>query len=375
MADLLANFRVRINPNTCIIIRRKLEGRGNITANIRDEVKPDDVLGRSLISGGFSSINIANRLAVSPKEAFRYLQRPIGSKIFGGELLAMKKQLFGKKVVTAPTDSLIDSYNDRSGELRLKYLPKEVPLTASVYGVVEQINKYTGEVLIKSIVTEVFGMLGAGHERSGILHLSGSASELVQPNQIIEKYKDFIVVVGGLIYGENLRKAVTIGVKGLIAGGINFSDFRSVGGKILTKSDRPSDVGITLLATEGLGPIKVGDDIYNLLKQFDGRFVFLSGTETKIVLPSLSQDSILSCRKYSFPDVSKVDHRPELRVDTIKMGSTVRIIWPPFMGYQGKVVAIDQTPTVLKSGASTFLITVATTFQRIKVPFPNVELI
>src|SRR5207247_585670 len=118
--------------------------KGQIFVSKDWEVAPHDIIGKSVVSAGFSAVNLARKLSVSPQEAEKYIQRPVGSTIFKGELLAFKKGTFFKKIITAPTDGIIDSYDKTSGELRLKFLPREVPLTAGVYGIVDDVNLLKG---------------------------------------------------------------------------------------------------------------------------------------------------------------------------------------------------------------------------------------
>lgn len=92
-------------------------------------------------------------------------------------------------------------------------------------------------------------------------------------------------------------------------------------------------------------------------------------------MPSNDPDSILSCRKVELPKVGAQGVRPELTISEIKTGLKVRLIWPPFMGMQGIVNHIDNTPTTLDSGISTYMLIIETKTKMIRVPYSNVEII
>src|SRR5258708_4083442 len=162
--EIVATLRPRIKLNTVTHIKRSLLGSGKLTVVKNQEVAPHDILGKSVFSSGFSSVNLTKALKVDPSEGQKYLQRALGKVIYKGELLGFKKGLMSSRQVLAPTDGLIDRYDPKSGEVRLKFLPKENPLAAGVFGIVDQVDQTKGEVLIKTMVTEIYGLYGSGIE-------------------------------------------------------------------------------------------------------------------------------------------------------------------------------------------------------------------
>ncbi|MBI2021666.1 hypothetical protein HYS93_02145 [Candidatus Daviesbacteria bacterium] len=374
--NLSANFRPRIRLNFATHIKRAVQGEGKLVVKKGEEIAPDDVLGKYSISAGFSAINISKLLGVSPQEGAKSLQRQIGAKIYKGELLAFKKGLFGRKaVVVAPTDGVIEHYDPLSGDLKLKFIPKEISLTSGVYGIVDEVNEITGEVLIRTMATEVFGVIGSGKERAGVLYIISNKEDLLHPSKITQELSKHILVAGALVYGDTLTKAAGFGIYGIITGGINAKDYKGMTSSIDPRKSIGSDVGISLLVTEGFGPLAIGDDIFNLLRGFNNRYVYLNGNGRTLILPSSSADSILALRKIALPIKRSPASAPEIEIADIKVGSKIRIIWPPYMGVQGKVIVIDETPTVLESGIATYMLTVETAKAKIKVPSPNIELI
>lgn len=371
---LYANYRQRILPNRVVYVTRTLPGKVKVDVLKNQEVKPYDVLASSLISPGFSSLNIAAELKVSPSEALKYLQRPIGQIIYKGELLAAKKGFFKKTNLLAPTDCILESYDEKTGYLRLKFLPRQKPLVAGVCGIIENINNRTGEILIKALVTQITGVLGSGDEKSGFLNILSDKGNLTSENQIKQDMSGHILVSGALIYGEALRQAAGIGVAGVISGGFNVDDFKSMTGSIYTRKQRQV-TNISILGIEGFGLVPIGDDIFNLLQSYNSKFIFLNGGKRRLWLPSQSPDSILTLRKTALPVNKPLPDPDEIYITGIKEGLKARIIWPPFMGAQGRITAIDKTVTVLESGISTYLLSVETPSRKIKVPYTNIEII
>lgn len=374
-AQLIANVRTRIQVNRVTHVKRSLVGEGKLTVRVGEEVHPQDILGRSFLSAGFSAVNIAKMLNVLPSEGGRYIQRPTGKVIYRGELLALKKGIFGQKIVRAPTDGLIEAYDVKTGELRLQFLSKEIPLTAGIIGIVDNVSYVTNEVTIKTMATEVFGILGSGKERGGILNILGAAGDLVNPFQIRMDMHQHIILAGSLVESDILRKATGFGLSGIICGGVNVSDYRAIMGSVDPTKRIGTDVGISLVITEGFGLIPMGSDIFSLMRPYDGKFIFINGNTNQVLLPTLATDSILTLRKISLP-IEKIHNiAPEIVLGEINIGDRVRLIWPPFMGVQGKVISIDETPTLLESGISTILLTIETAKQKLKIPYTNIEII
>lgn len=377
-ATLYANRRVRVVRNKPIHIRRTLPGNGSLRVSKNQEVSPEDIIGFSSVNAGFAAVNISRELGVSPQEGAQYLQRAIGKTIFKGELLAFKKGLLSKKIITSPTDGLIERYDPKSGELIIKFISKETPLTSGVYGIVDSVDTLNNEVLIKTLAVQIFGIVGSGKERSGILTIISGRGGLADPKLINKSLSKQIVVSGSLIYGPTLRKAAALGVAGIVCGGYNVADYQSIAGTLVPINKLGTDVGLSIIATEGFGSIPIGTDIFDIIRAYEGKFVFANGNIGQVLLPSQNQDSILTLRKISLPvlPLSKIGAlKPDLELVQLKNGLKVRIIWPPYMGEQGKIIKIDASPTMLESGISTYMLTVELPNSKIKVPYPNVEVI
>lgn len=115
--DVVVNRRIRIEKDLITRVHRSLAGKGTIKVQVGQEVNPSEIIGESQVSAGFRILNLATELSVSPNEVKKYLQRPIGQKIFRGELLAFKSggMLQTKKIVTAPTDGILEFLDEKSG--------------------------------------------------------------------------------------------------------------------------------------------------------------------------------------------------------------------------------------------------------------------
>lgn len=377
--SLMVNRRIRVVHDVITFVRRQLPATGRITAQVGQEVAPSDILGHAMVSPGFRNVNLAAELAVSPSEAIAYLRPKIGQKIFKGELLAYKSSgLFQqKKIMTAPTDALLHSYNDTTGELRLSFLPHQIDLPAAVFGVIEKVNELKGEVLIRTQASEIYGLFGTGKSREGQLKILGNRSDLADRSRMSSGLAGLIVVAGALIYSAALADAVAMGIHGIITGGINASDLKSMsGGRLQLAKQYGTDIGIGLMVTEGFGSVPIGEDIFETLVQFDDRFAILDGNRSRLSLPSSDANCMIKIRNTKIPGVEKkqVEPIPDIEATQLITGFKVRSIGKP-MGDQGEVIAIDSSPTLLPSGVATYLVTVQTHTRKFKVPYSNIEII
>lgn len=372
---LFANTRVRIKPSICMLVTRKLKGPGTILAQKGTEVSPHDVLGHFKQTLGFTKVNIARELNISPSEVPKLLNKPVGQTTFKGELVAFKKGLFSKSQIIAQTDGIFESLDEKTGEATFKLLPKETSLTAGVFGVIENVDHQKGEIGIKTMMTEVYGVFGTGNEKEGFINVVSGAADLVNKEHITDSNRGQILVAGSLILEATIKKALNCTVSGIICGGLNMDDYIAMVGTLNKLKRVGSDIGISIIATEGFGIIPMGDDLYEVLKRHEGKFAIIQGNMGRVLLPSDDPNSILSCRKVVLPLNEALGTIPQLSVGEILIGLKVRLIAPPFMGAQGEVMEIDGNPTRLESGISTYLVTVNTKSKKIRAPFSNLEII
>lgn len=371
-----SNFRPRVKNSIVTLITRQLTGKGQILVQVGQEVTPFDTIGQTQVSAGFRVINLSQELSVSGKEVAQFLVKQTGQNVFRGEVLALKPGFLGKKKpFLSPVDGVIESLDD-NGNLRVAYLPEHHRLLSSVFGIVQKTDPKKGTVVIKVMATEILGVAGCGKIREGNLMLLGERGSVTNLSRIKPTLTDKIVVVGSFIYQDALRASVAIDVKGIVTGGMNASDFRSMTGGSLTKVKKfVSDVGISMLLTEGFGSWPIGEDIFEELLKHNGRFAVLDGERGRLILPSFEKDSMLKVRATALPSVENKPINQDLETMELKKGQSIRIIGSLFLGEEGKLFSIDSTPTLLPSGLSTYLLTIETKQRKIKVPLANVEII
>lgn len=318
MQALFANRRMRIKPHNCMVIKRQLKGVGNILVSKNVEVSPHDVIGHYKQVAGFTKVNAAEELGISAGEVPKLLKKAVGQTVFKGELIAQKNGLFNKGQIIATTDGIFQSVDEKTGEITFRLIPKEAALTAGVFGVVEQVDGQKGEVTIKSMMTEVYGVYGTGTEKEGFINVISGAADLVSKDKINITHKGQILVAGSLIMDTVIKKALGSGVSGIICGGLNMADYLAMATSLNPQKRVGSEIGISIIASEGFGAIPMGDDFFEILSRYAGKFAIIQGNMGRILLPSDDPNSILSCRKVGLPLKEALGVRPEIRVAEIK---------------------------------------------------------
>lgn len=376
--QLFVHSRPRICRNLVMSVARKIPNQGRIEVEIGQHILPEDILGVGIISAGFRTIPLARELRVSPDRALFYLRFKIGQTVYEGELLARKEEAFGlkKKLLISPADGVIEFYDHQKGDLRIKLLPKTVKTISGVYGIVEKIDVNTGAVIVKTFGNIIYGVFGSGREREGILQVIGEAEELVSSRQINESMRGKIVVGGGLVFLEALEKAMIYGVSGIISGGINARDYKStIGDSWDFSGQRLSDVGVSLLVTEGFGSVPIGEDIFPLLKISNGQFAILDGNQARLILPIPDQNSMMYIQKAKASLDLSAAVKAMTNFTELQLGAAVRVVGSQFLGTQGVVESIDRLPTRLPSGVVIRMVTIAGKRRKIRLPYSNLEVL
>ena len=370
--------RIRIQKDVVARIERILLGRGAIKVALNQEVKPSDIIGSSDVFSGFRIINLATLLEVEPKDTIKYLKRGMGQRIYKGELLALKPGgIFGgKKLIIAPTDGSLDYINPETGELKMTLFPRKIDLPAGVYGIVEGIDNEKGKITIRAQVTRIYGMLGCGKLRDGILEVINKREDYLTVGNLSSKNEGHVLLAGSLAYKDAYSSAISNGVSGIIVGGINSSDYKSMaGGRLLFPKRLENDIGISVVVCEGFGSMPIGDDIYKILYQYNGKFISIDGNKSRIDLPSVESSSINKVKSTILPPIQDTSSLDEMQNVELKIGMRVRVVGNSFPSEQGVVLSIDQSPTLLPSRIIAYLATIETTRRKIKVPIVNLEAI
>lgn len=333
---------------------RNFVGNCQPAVKVGDKVEASSVIGHCEVSAGQRLVKIAHILGVNRKSVKKYLLRSIGDRIYQGEILARKKGLLGvgKQELRSPVDGVITDI-DPNGDIIVKFLPMPVRLVAGAPGLVSNVRE--DSITIRTFGSEIKGAAGIGKARDGIVKVIAKPNEFVIPQKIDSSCQGKIIVGGSYLQRATIEKALTLGVKGIVVGGIDYRDFVSLGVN--------SDVGITIIVTEGFGNVAMGKDIYEAFNKLNDKFAFINGLEKTVLVPEAER---------------VVDTKPlnqEIWRE-LKVGDLVRDFRPDSEFLVGVVEEISSKEVELDSGLSAICATIKfISGQKNTVPAANLEII
>lgn len=351
--------RKRIIKEATILIGRRLSGPGKILVKKGDLVTPEALVAIGQVSAGFRSINVAKELGVSVGAIPKILKKTVGEKIYEGEIIAENPKLFGvfKKKIISPFEGVIKEYDSQSGNLTIEFQSKLEKIVCGVWGVIDSVDD--ASVSIKTKITQIYGIVGSGGLRHGVLSVITGNEDFLLEGNIGVNNQSQVLVGGAFISANTLSKALTLRVAGIITGGMHVSDFWSAGGR--PPGQISSDIGITIAIIEGFGRIPIDEKIYLVLKENNGRFALIDGDKASVVIPHKTD-----------PD-PKVLNQELSGMRDLEIGDRVRITSGFRFGTIGKVVNISQGQ--IETGLLQIIADVWTNTAKYQIPVSNLEII
>lgn len=264
------NPGLKVTERTIFEKERRLPMKGEVLVKVGDSVTSDQVVARTYLPGNVYPLNAANRLNILPKDVIGYMLKKEGDAIEKDEIIALASSFFGlfKSEIRSPISGTLETISEVTGQLMLRESPIPVEVKAFVDGEVIEVLEEEGAV-IKTPATFIQGIFGIGGEVVAPLKIvAKSHDEILEANAITEDYKGKIIVGGSLVTSEAIKKAISLGVVGIIAAGINDKDLKDFLGYDLGVAITGSEEkGVTLIITEGFGTISMAEKTFNLLKK------------------------------------------------------------------------------------------------------------
>jgi hypothetical protein len=366
---------LKVTGSLLVKKNRILPLKGEVVVKVGDKVNPDDVVARTELPGNVVPLNVANKLGIPPEDIHEFMLKKAGDSVEEGEVIAIKKFPLIKRWSTtckSPITGSIESVSSITGQVLLRGLPIPVEVKAYLKGEVIEVIPNEG-VVVACNAAFVQGIFGIGGETYGTLHVAVPDNTTVLTDQLITDDLSGKVVVGGsLVTAEALKKAIKVGVKGIVVGGFDDKDLRDfLGYDIGVAITGSEEIGLTLVVTEGFGQINMAQRTFDLLKAHEGEMACVNGAtqiragviRPEVVIPSPSETP-----------VSAADNQPTM--EGLAVGSPVRVIRHPYFGRLGKVVDLPSPLQKLESESMARVLEVEfTDGERAVIPRANVEMI
>lgn len=361
-----------VTDGTVIQRRRMLPLPGKVLVNVGDVVRSDQVVAQAELPGKVFPLNLANQLSVAPGEIPEYLIKKQGDAVEKDEILAENKPLIKwfKTEIRSPVAGVIESVSPVTGQVLLRQPPRVLQLLAYVDGVISDTIPQQGAV-VKTTCSFVQGIFGIGGETSGEIAMAVTApDEPLTPAHFKSSMKGKVVVGGSFLSSDAMSRAKSVGVAGLVVGGIHDEDLRVLLGYDLGVAITGTEqVGFTLILTEGFGTIPMATKTFGLLSAHAGRKASISGA-TQIRAGVIRPEIIIPHEE------SRVGMTAQTPREGIRLGDPVRIIRDPLFGRIGEVSALPSELTRISTESEVRVLEVKfSDGKRVVIPRTNIEVI
>lgn len=363
---------LRVADVTVVRKERRLPLKGRVTVKVGDEVAADSVVARTELPGNVKMMNLANILGIPPDDIPSVLLKHEGDPVAEGETVAQTKGMFGlfKNTVRSPILGTFESFNKVTGQAVLREPPVPVAVDAYVKGRVVEILADEG-VVVETRATFVQGIFGIGGETRGeIVQAVRSPDQELTADMLAPQHAGRVLIGGSFVSVATLRKAVSLGVKGIVTGGFDDRDLKEFLGYDLGVAITGHETkGVTLILTEGFGRMNMARNTFDLLCSRAGLTASINGA-TQIRAGVIRPEVVI-------PVGADVRGRESGREQgALNIGSPIRVIRAPYFGRLGRVAALPAELQLLETEAKVRVLEVEFgDGSRAVVPRANVELI
>jgi hypothetical protein len=364
-----------VTPWSVISKKRILPIPGAVLVQQGESVSSDKVVARAELPGKVHVVNVVNQMGILPEDLKEYMAKREGDRVEQGEVLAETRPLIKwfKSSVTSPITGSIETISNATGQVLLREPPRRLDLFSYVDGRVVEVIPGQG-VRIETTCAFLQGIFGIGGETWGTLALVAESPEQpLEARQLTADHTGRIVIGGSFVGADALQRAKSVGVKGLVIGGMHDKDLRVLLGYDLGVAITGTEnIGFTLVLTEGFGHIPMARKTFDLLRGLSGRKASISGAtqiragviRPEIIVPRGSEESI-----------SRADLPGQVK-EGARIGDPVRVIREPYFGRIGEVVALPADLAMIPTESHLRVMEIQfADGARVVVPRANVEII
>lgn len=363
-----------ISEGTIVRKERTLPLTGDVLVKIGDEVSFDQVVARGTVPGDAYLVDVAGKLDIPLEDTEVYSSVKIGDKLEEGDTIAMASSFFGifKTVCASPCKGYCELISNETGKILVREEPKNVEVMAYIPGKIIEIDPNHGATVETSAVL-IQGIFGIGGETNGEIEvITKSPKEILLPEIIKEEHSGKIIVGKYRVTSEAIKRAVEVGVKGIVAGSIRNKDLLNfMGFEIGVAITGTEDIGLSMILTEGFGDLEMSEKAFELFKQHSGQLASINGA-TQIRAGVIRPEVIISLKEINQSDLNILE---DDKSEGLTIGSPIRLINEPYFGQLGKVVGLPINLQTVESGSKVRVLEAELSDGRkVVVPRANVEM-
>lgn len=365
---------LKVTERTVLQKDRRLPLEGEVLVHVGDLVKADDIVARTELPGKVYPQNVANLLGVDPGRLKEFMHKVSGDTVTEGEILAATQGFLGffQSDARAITSGTLESISTVTGQVILQAHPIPVQIDAYINGRVVEVIPGEGCV-VQANATLIQGIFGLGGEVKAPLVMAVTApDQTLDPSHLTPEMAGKIAVGGAYLSLEGLKRAIALGIKGIVTGGFDYDEIKEIlGYEVGVAITGGEDLGLTLVVTEGFGRIDMAPATFALLVRLEGRRASINGAtqiRAGVIRPEVvvtDDDAEVSAEKWIPPEPQG-----------IALGDLVRGIRTPYFGRLGKVVGLPVDPVILETESPARVMDIEfTDGTRVSIPRANVETI
>ncbi|MCS7192746.1 MAG: hypothetical protein NZ937_07185 [Armatimonadetes bacterium] len=366
-----------ISTNAIVRKVRRLPLKGQVLVHVGDEVEPDTVVARTELPGPITTVRVAERLGVEPRELNKFLLKNIGDKVQAGEVIAERKTFFGlfTSRVTSPITGTIDFISEATGNIGIRHLPTPVEVNAYLKGLVIEVIPEEGAVVATRgvFVQGIFGLSGERHGQIAVI--AKSPDEVVPETKISDEHKSKVLIAGSLAHWKLMEAAKEVGASALVTGGVLDTDIKELlGYDIGVAITGHEPLPFTLIVTEGFGKIAMSKRTFELLASQEGKEASVNGA-TQIRAGVIRPEIVVPIDRKIQMDDLQVSEQDTFAAGELAIGTPIRLIRAPYFGALGRITALPPEPKEIETETKTRVLE-ATLIdgEKVIVPRANVEI-
>lgn len=362
---------LRVASETVLRKNRRLPLAGDILVEIGQSVQAETTVARTELPGQVRSVNVASILGIQPDELDQHMLKKEGDPVKKDEIMASTKGIFGlfKSQCRAPVEGSVESMSKITGQVIIREPQIPVEIDAYVDGRIVDIMENEG-VVVETYGTFIQGIFGIGGEVTGPLVMAcESQADALTPDKLNEQMTGKVAVGGSLITADGIKRALELGIRGIVAGGIDDADLREfMGYELGVAITGAEELGLTLIVTEGFGEMEMASKTFELLQSRAGMKASINGA-TQIRAGVIRPEVIIPTGEGSAADDKESQGQ-------LIIGAKVRIIREPYFGQLAEVVELPAELQELETEARVRVLKVKIGDARGSVTLPraNVEI-
>ena len=360
-----------VSGDTVVRRTRLLPIKGEVLVTVGDRVSPETILARAQLPGVLQMVRVGERLGIEANEVPTVMSVRAGDAVVRDQILAESKGLFGffKQRIESDFVGTVEEVSRLTGSILIREPSSPVEIDAYLDGTVVAVMPGEG-ASVEARGAMIQGIFGVGGERRGVLRTA-----VARPDRplLAEHIRDDdagrILVGGSEISYEAILRATDAGVIGLVGGGLRDEDLvRLLGYEVGVAITGNEAIPLSLVVTEGFGPLAMAGRTFDLLRSLDGRTASLNGA-TQIRAGVVRPEIVV-------PLTDTLVHSPDIGSFELVVGTPIRCIREPYFGRLGTVTELPARLVTLESGTEVRVLrAILENGEEATVPRANVEIV